>query len=156
MSCCIHLLWAIQTQICDLWNPCPNFSVNNVAGGRRANARRMLARKEKKSGKAAGKVAGTVKMAKLIIEGSATLSSEKVFGMTNAQALLSAEIFVSDTAPPMPEGMTTAQRNQWLLDQMRDKLVVYMRSEVARLSTRKKVGERMATIDAEIAIETNF
>lgn len=95
-------------------------------------------------------------MAKLIIEGSATLSSEKVFGMTNAQALLSAEIFISDSAPTMPEGMTTAQKNQWLLDQMRDKLVVYMRSEVARLSTRKKVDERMATIDAEIAIETNF
>jgi hypothetical protein len=95
-------------------------------------------------------------MAKLIVEGSATLSSEKTFGMTNAQALLSAEIFISDSAPPMPEGMTTTQKNQWILDQMRDKLVVYMRSEVRRLSQRNKLQQAQTTIESELAIETNF
>lgn len=95
-------------------------------------------------------------MPKLVIEGSATLSSEKVFGMTNAQALLSAEIFISDTAPPMPEGMTTAQRNQWILDQMRDKLVVYLKSEVARLSERKQLEIARQNLQTQINTETNF
>lgn len=95
-------------------------------------------------------------MARLILEGSATLSSEKVFAMTNAQALLSAEIFISDSAPPMPEGMTTAQKNQWLLDQMVSKLVVYMRSDVRRLSQAKKIQQAQTTMESELAVEVNF
>jgi hypothetical protein len=95
-------------------------------------------------------------MARLIVEGSASLSSEKVFNMTNAQALISVDIFISDTAGPMPEGLTTAQQNQWRLDRTVEKLTTYLKSEVERLSRRKRQQQRASTEDAEIAIETNF
>lgn len=95
-------------------------------------------------------------MARIIVEGSATLSSEHVFNMSNAQALLSAEIFVSDSAGSPPGGLTTAQRNQWLIDRMKEKLVVYLKSETRRLSKAKRDAARDTADEAEIAIETNY
>lgn len=95
-------------------------------------------------------------MAKIIVEGSASLSSEKAFSMTNAQALLSAEIFVSDTSGAPPPELTGAARNQWLLDAMVSKLVVYMRSETRRLSKAKRDAVRAVTEDSEITVEVNF
>lgn len=95
-------------------------------------------------------------MAKLIVEGSSTLSSSHTFGMTNAQTILSAEIFVSDTSGAPPAELTGAARNQWLLDAMVSKLVVYMRSETRRLSKAKRDAATAAAQEAEIEVEVNF
>lgn len=95
-------------------------------------------------------------MAKLILEGSATLSVEKVFGMTNAQALVSIEIFISDTAGPMPEGLSVADQNRWKMQQALDKLTVYLRSETRRLSRAKKITGLEAQIESEVSVEVNF
>lgn len=95
-------------------------------------------------------------MARIILEGSATLNSIYTYKMTNAQTILSAEIFVSDTAGAPPSELSGAARNQWLLDRVLEKLVVYQKSETERLSRQRKFEVRRTTEEAEIAVEINY
>lgn len=95
-------------------------------------------------------------MAKIILEATATITTEKVFAMSNTQFAASVETFISDYAGTPPEGLTATQLNIWKLEQARDKLIDYMRSEIRRLSSRKKLEAQAATMESELAVETNL
>lgn len=95
-------------------------------------------------------------MAKIILEATATVTTEKVFAMSNTQFAASVETFISDYAGPVPDGLNATQTNIWKLEQARNKLIDYMRSEIRRLSSRKKLETQAATMESELAIEINF
>lgn len=76
-------------------------------------------------------------------------------GKTDAEVANILEYFIADWASPMPDGLTTAQANQWKLDQANARLVDYMRS-TARANRLKQLRAQQASIETQADTETQL
>lgn len=63
--------------------------------------------------------------------GAGPLTSTKSYDIDNTKAANMLAWFIDGWAEPVPDGLTAAQRNQWILDQAHQKLIDYFRAEVA-------------------------
>lgn len=60
------------------------------------------------------------------------LTAEHTWDITNDQAKAKLEIFILGWASPMPEGLTATEQGQWVLDQAEQKILDWVRAEIAR------------------------
>jgi hypothetical protein len=94
-------------------------------------------------------------MASLTIQISAGLSSTITPSKTNAQVAEILNLFIADWAGPPPEGLTTAQLNQWKLDQA-TRRVVDMISQEARRVKLRQLREAQADLEDQATSETGL
>jgi len=76
----------------------------------------------------------------------ATLTSAVTFAKTDQEVASVLRLFIKDWASPMPEGLTTAQQNQWALDQATARIVAMVRQEAQRARLRE-LREAQASIE---------
>lgn len=76
-------------------------------------------------------------------------------GKTDAQIAAILEWYIADWAGPMPEGLTTAQQNQWKLDQATTRILDHVVS-TARNNRLKQLRSQQASIESQAETETQL
>lgn len=74
------------------------------------------------------------------------VTSAVTFAKTDQEVATVLRWYIKDWASPMPEGLTTAQRNQWALDRATARIVAMVRQEAARVRLRE-LRETQTTLE---------
>lgn len=93
-------------------------------------------------------------MASSTLQITPTVTSVVTFNKTNAEVAVILEWFISDYAPPPPEGLTATQLNNWKLDQAHRKMLNYVTNESRRL--RLQQLQSTQTLENQAIQETSL
>lgn len=83
----------------------------------------------------------------------ATVTSSVTFAKSDQEVANVLRLFIRDWASPMPEGLTTAQQNQWALDQATARIVAMVRQEAGRVRLRE-LKEAQTSIEETATADT--
>ncbi len=81
----------------------------------------------------------------------ASLTSVVTSSKTDLETGNILKLFVADKASPPPDGLTTAQLNQYYLDACVSELARYIRQEAAKNLSRERASQKQAIDDQVIA-----